>query len=164
MRNIAPINLTNLERGFSMHCIADIESDNNTATVPCCHKWCWGHVEWILQAFLTSERLVTTVAEFPANDKWLQVVEPVYYEQSDSLGKDLGPLKGVTGIMWTTPRIWKYPTEWNFQEVKGVWGNRPEKETTRKKLSNSGTSGMTPRPILWRIYSKDGVAPNNVKS
>ena len=56
-------------------------------------------MEWILQAFLTSERLVTTVAEFPANDKWLQVVEPVYYEQSDSLGKDLGPLKGVTGIM-----------------------------------------------------------------
>ena len=28
----APINLANLERGFSMHCIADIKSDNNTAT------------------------------------------------------------------------------------------------------------------------------------
>ena len=28
----APINLANLERGFSRHCIADIKSDNNTAT------------------------------------------------------------------------------------------------------------------------------------
>ena len=56
-------------------------------------------MERMLQAFRTSERLVTTIAECPANDKWLQVVKPVYYEQSDPLGKDLGPLKGVTGIM-----------------------------------------------------------------
>ena len=52
-----------------------------------------------VEVIRTSERLVTTIAECPANDKWLQVVKPVYYEQSDSLGKDLGPLKGVTGIM-----------------------------------------------------------------
>ena len=44
----------------------------------------------MLQAFLASEPVVTS--------GYLQVVESVHYGQSDSLGNELGPLKGVTGI------------------------------------------------------------------
>ena len=44
----------------------------------------------MLQAFLASEPVVTS--------GYLQVVESVHYGQSDSLGNELGPSKGVTSI------------------------------------------------------------------
>ena len=46
-------------------------------------------VEWMLQAFLASEPVVTS------GYKWLS---QCIMDKSDSLGNELGPLKGVTGI------------------------------------------------------------------
>ena len=46
----APINLANLERGFSRHCIADIKSDNNTATTE--ETYSNGSIYYVLQVML----------------------------------------------------------------------------------------------------------------
>ena len=46
----APINLANLERGFSMHCIVDTKSDNNTATTE--ETYSNGSIYYVLQVML----------------------------------------------------------------------------------------------------------------